>query len=95
VTVLDPFGGATLVPGSVITYQIDVTVSGSGDAENLVITYPIPVDLEYQTGRLNVSALPAGEEQDDDFAPATSDTTGFDGANQTITVNLDAVSGGA
>ncbi|MCZ6640489.1 MAG: isopeptide-forming domain-containing fimbrial protein [Gammaproteobacteria bacterium] len=94
VTVLDPFGGATLVPGSVITYQIDVTVSGSGDAENLVITDPIPADLEYQPGSLNVSALPAGEEQDDDFAPAGTDTTGFDGANQTITVNLDAVSGG-
>lgn len=95
ITVLDPFGGATLVPGSVITYQIDVTVSGSGDAENLVISDPIPADLEYQPGSLNVSALPAGEEQDDDFAPAGTDTTGFDGASQTVTVNLDAVSGGS
>jgi uncharacterized repeat protein (TIGR01451 family) len=95
ITVLDPFGGATLVPGSVITYQIDVTVSGSGDAENLVISDPIPADLEYQPGSLNVSALPAGEEQDDDFAPAGTDTTGFDGANRTVTVNLDAVSGGS
>ena len=94
ITVLDPSGGATLVPGTLITYRIDVTVIGNADAENLVISDPIPADLEYQPGSLSVSALPAGEDDDDDFAPAGTDNTGFDGANQTITVHLDNVSGG-
>ncbi|MDH3643316.1 MAG: hypothetical protein OES38_14535 [Gammaproteobacteria bacterium] len=95
IAVVDPFGGATLVPGSVITYQIDVTVSGSGNAEALVISDPLPGDLEYLPGSLSVSALPVGEESDDDFTPAGTDNTGFDGTTQTITVNLDAVSGGS
>jgi uncharacterized repeat protein (TIGR01451 family) len=94
ITALDPFGGTTLVPGTVITYQIDATVSGAGDAENLLIADPIPADLEYVPGSLSVSALPAGEEADDDFAPAGTDNTGFDGANQTIIVNLATVAGG-
>ena len=94
-SIVDPFGGATLVPGTIITYQIDVSVTGSGDADNLIVSDPIPADLEYQPGTLSVSALPAGEEADDDFAPAGTDNTGFDGSNQTITVNLASVSGGS
>ena len=91
--ILDPFGGASLVPGSIITYQIEVSVTGSGGADNLIVSDPIPADLEYQPGTLSVSALPAGENADDDFAPAGTDNTGFDSGNQTIIVNLATVSG--
>jgi uncharacterized repeat protein (TIGR01451 family) len=94
-TILDPFGGTTLVPGTLITYQIDVSVTGTGGADNLIVSDPIPADLEYQPGTLSVSALPAGEDSDDDFAPSGTDNTGFDGGNQTVTVNLATVSGGA
>ena len=94
VAVSDPFGGITLVPGTIITYQIDVLISGTDSAESLAVTDVIPAQLEYQPGTLAVSALPAGEEVDDDFAPSGSDNTGFVAGTQTITVNLGTVAAG-
>ena len=91
---LDPFGGNTLVPGTVLTYEIEVTVNGGGTAESLLVTDLIPADLEYQAGTLQVSVLPAGEEADDDFAPIGVDNTGFEGGTNTLRVNLGDVVGG-
>jgi len=54
-----------------IWLRINGNEAGSGDAENLVISDPIPAELECQPGS-NDSALPACEEHDDDFAPATT-----------------------
>jgi len=88
-SVVDPFGGATLVPGSIISYRIDVAVTGSESADALQVSDPLPEDLEYQPGTLTVSGtLPAGEDSDDDFAPVGSDNTGFDDGTGTIRVNL-------
>jgi len=94
--VVDPFGGATLIPGSILTYRIDVAVTGSASAEALVVSDAIPADLEYQPGTLTVTGvLPAGEDSDDDFAPVGSDNTGFDEASDTVTVSLGDQAGGA
>jgi hypothetical protein len=41
-----------------------------------------------------VSALPAGEEVDDDFAPVGVDNTGFNAGSGTVTVSLGDVAGG-
>ena len=95
VSVSDPFGGVTLVPGSVIEYQITASVTGSGSAENLVVSDVIPADLAYVPGSLVVSSLPPGEEQDDDFVPAGTDNTGFNAGSNTVTVNLANQAGGA
>ena len=46
-TVVDPFGGTTSVPGSIITYRLVATVSGSGSLNNLAINDPIPVSSQY------------------------------------------------
>ena len=89
--VVDPFGGATYVPGSIVGYELQITVSGAGDAENLVITDVMPADLEYQAGSLVVNGTP----EDDDFAPAGTDNAGFDSGTQTITVDLGTVAGGS
>lgn len=51
-TVEDPFGGSEPVPGAKITYSIEVAIAGSGIAENLVITDPIPVFTTYDPGTL-------------------------------------------
>jgi uncharacterized repeat protein (TIGR01451 family) len=46
-TVLDPFGGTTSVPGSIITYRLVATVSGTGSLNNLAINDPIPASSQY------------------------------------------------
>ena len=93
--VRDPEGGSTVVTGAVITYEIAVTVSGSGTAEGVRVQDALPVELEYVPGTLSVSALPPGEEIDDDFLPAGTDNTGYDAASRTISVGLGALPGGS
>lgn len=46
-TVLDPFGGNKTVPGSIITYRLIATVSGTGSLNNLAINDPIPASSQY------------------------------------------------
>ncbi len=41
-----PGGGATFIPGAVVTYQIDVTVDGRGNAQNLAVIDDIRNDGE-------------------------------------------------
>ncbi len=90
-SIVDPFGGATLVPQTVITYRLEVSVTGSGAAENLVISDVIPADLEYQAGSLVVD----GVAEDDDFAPSGTDNTGFNTGTATLVVDRGTVAGGA
>jgi uncharacterized repeat protein (TIGR01451 family) len=94
ISITDPFGGATIVPGSVIRYQITVTVAGSGAVDNLVVDDPVPPELAFVSGSLAVSVLPAGEQPDDDFLPAGTDHTGFDGPNRSVVVTLGSVAAG-
>lgn len=91
ISVLDPFGNATLVPGSVLTYELTVTVSGSGNADALAITDVIPAELEYQANSLQINAAA----EDDDFAPAGTDTSGFDAGTSTVIVDRGTVAGGS
>ena len=91
VSVLDPFGGTTLVPGSVITYQLDVTVTGTGNAENLVVSDILPAELEYQLNTLQID----GVAEDDDFAPAGTDNSGFDSGTTTVVVDQGVIAGGS
>ena len=91
VAITDPFGGTSLIPGTILTYQLDVNVSGAGSAEGLVVTDVIPAELEYQPGSLNVAGAP----EDDDFAPAGTDNSGFDASTTTVTVAQGTVAGGA
>lgn len=52
--VADPFGGTTVVPGSIITYSLVATVTGTGTVPNLVISDPIPVNTTYQPGTITL-----------------------------------------
>jgi len=79
-----------------LTDRIDVGVAGSNTAQSLVVRDPLPADLAYVAASLAVSPLPPGQQADDDFAPAGSDDTGFDGSSNTVVVTLgDVVGGGA
>lgn len=44
--------------GTVITYQIQVNVTGSGTATGLIITDSLPSDVNYVAGTLNVTPAP-------------------------------------
>ena len=46
-SVLDPFGGTRSVPGSIITYTLVATVSGSGSLSNLAVGDPVPASTTY------------------------------------------------
>lgn len=85
-TVLDPFGGTTLVPGSIITYTIRADVTGTGDVSDLLITDAIPADTTYVLTSLTLDSNPLTDAADADAGEA-SDAAG-------VSVDLGTVSGG-
>lgn len=93
ISIADPSGGNTLVPGSVVTYELAVTVSAGATASDIIISDPVPADLVYQPGTLSVSTLATGQESDDDFEPAGVDSTGYDVINGTVRAVLGEVVG--
>jgi uncharacterized repeat protein (TIGR01451 family) len=46
-SIVDPFGGSTAVPGSVITYSLLAEVTGAGSLSNVVISDIIPSGTDY------------------------------------------------
>lgn len=84
-TIADPFGGTTSVPGSVITYTLVASITGSGALTNAAINDPIPTGTTYQIGSI---LLQGGSLTD----AADGDSGSF--ASNRITVGLGNVSGG-
>jgi uncharacterized repeat protein (TIGR01451 family) len=84
-TVADPFGGTTVVPGSVITYTLVASVTGSGSLPNLRINDVVPTGTTYVPGSITLG----GTAQSD---AADADAGSF--AANTATVNLGTVPGG-
>ncbi len=93
VAVIDPSGGSTVVPGSVVDYQIIVALTGSGSANALRVVDALPLALAYAPGSLSVAGLPIGEDADDNFTPAGADNTGFNPGSRTVEVNFGDVAG--
>lgn len=48
------------IPGATITYTIEIGVQGSGTAQGVVVTDPIPTDTTYVPGTLQLNSAPAG-----------------------------------
>lgn len=84
--VLDPFGGTKIVPGSVVTYTLVATVSGTGQVNGLHVTDSFPSGTTYQPGTLKLDSAALSDASDSDEGVATG--TGID-------VNLGTVSGGS
>ena len=87
VTLRDPFGGQSAVPGTIASFTIAARVSGSGDAANLVITDAIPEGTTYVPGTLALDAAALTDTADADAGTA-SDVAG-------IAVTLGTVTAGA
>ena len=71
VTVIDPAGGVTPVPGARLSYQIVVNVTGSGVAHGFVLTDPVPTGTAYSVGSLRLNSLALSDGADAD-APVSS-----------------------
>lgn len=84
-TVLDPFGGTTQIPGSIITYRLSAATTGSGTLINVAITDTIPTDTTYVADSI---ALDGGGLTD----LTDADAGEFDGTG--ISVALGSVTGG-
>ena len=86
-TIVDPFGGDSAVPGSVVTFAILAEVNGSGSVSDLVVADPIPQGTTYAPGTLALDSAPLSDGSGDDAGEA-SDAAG-------ISVDLGTVAGGA
>jgi uncharacterized repeat protein (TIGR01451 family) len=65
-TVADPFGGTKSVPGSVITYTLVATVTGTGSLANLGVSDPIPTATTYVPGSLTLQGAALTDTTDTD-----------------------------
>lgn len=82
VLITDPFGTSEPIPGAVLSYSIVVTASGSGVAENVVITDAIPANTVYNSGTLTLNSAPLTDNVDGDVGDVGGTTA------NTVTVNL-------
>lgn len=65
-SVVDPFGGTTIVPGSVVTYTLTATVGGTGSLTNVAVADNIPANTTYETGTLTLQSAPLTDTSDAD-----------------------------
>ncbi len=86
VSVLDPFGGDSAVPGSIATFTIVATVSGSGSVDDLIVTDAIPEGTTYSDETITLDGGSLTDVSGDD-AGEGSDSSG-------ISVDLGTVAGG-
>ncbi len=65
-SVVDPFGGTRVVPGSIVTYTLVATVSGTGSLTNVVIADAIPVSTTYQPASIKLEGAGLSDGTDGD-----------------------------
>lgn len=70
-TVSDPFGGTKSVPGSVITYTLVATVTGTGGLTNLAVGDPIPAATTYAPNSLTLEGTALSDATDPDAGEFT------------------------
>lgn len=93
--VLDPFGGTTRVPESVITYTIVATVTGTGTLNNLRIADAIPSGSTYVPGTITLQGNPLTDANDADAGRFTGTGIAWglgnvaSGATRTVTFKVE------
>ena len=86
VTLRDPFGGTSAVPGTIATFTIEARVNGTGSVNKLVVSDAIPDGTTYVPGTLALDSAALTDVADSDAGTA-SDADG-------IAVNLGDVAAG-
>ena len=78
-SVVDPFGGVKIVPGSIVTYTLTATVSGTGSLTNVAISDNIPTSTTYEAASLRLQGTLQTDAADGDagsFVPPVGATPG-------------------
>jgi len=71
-SVVDPSGGTTVRPGSIVTYRIVLSVNGSGTADNLALDDPLPANTTYISNSITVNGTARTDVVDADSAEFSS-----------------------
>jgi uncharacterized repeat protein (TIGR01451 family) len=79
--VTDPFGGSLVVTGATVRYSISVTVTGTGTANGIIVTDPIPANTAYTPGSLRLNGATLTDVAGDDAGDVGGTTA------NTVTVN--------
>jgi uncharacterized repeat protein (TIGR01451 family) len=74
INVRDPAGGILILPGTVLTYRIVLTLTGVGIAENLIATDPLPTSTTYVPGSTTVDGVARTDAADADNASFAAGT---------------------
>ncbi len=88
VSKLDPNGTDVLMPGTVLTYQISVNLSGAGTATNLVITDPLPASTTYVANSITVGGVAKTDAVDADNAQFAANTVSVSLGNVAAPANF-------
>lgn len=80
VSLRDPFGGTSAVPGTIATFTIAARVTGSGTVNNLSVNDAIPAGTAYADGTLALDGAALSDAADGDAGQAS--------ASAGISVNL-------
>ena len=76
--VADPFGGTEPVPGAIVTFTLQASVTGSGSINDLVITDAIPASTTYTTGSLTLDSGTLTDTADSDAGEASGSGVSVD-----------------
>lgn len=68
----DPFGGATPVPGAIVTFSITAAASGSGSVSDLHVVDTIPAGTSYIPSSLTLDGAPLTDVADGDAGVASA-----------------------
>jgi uncharacterized repeat protein (TIGR01451 family) len=93
-SVVDPFGGTKVVPGSVVTYTLVATISGTGSLSNVVIGDDIPVNTTYQNGTITLQTVGQSDTNDADAGRFEAASAGPPATPARVRVNVGAVAAG-
>jgi uncharacterized repeat protein (TIGR01451 family) len=72
--VRDPSGGSRVMPGSVLTYRLVLTLTGSGVAEAVNVSDPLPATVTYLPGTATVDGAARTDAADADEISVTGNT---------------------
>ena len=73
-TVRDPRGGTRVMSGSVLTYRLVLTLTGSGSVNSVAVNDPLPATLTYVPGSLTVDGVTRTDAADGDDASFAAGT---------------------